>query len=100
MIQEVPWELARNYIKDTDLVSMREISRIANLSYWYVRALSCEAERAKPPFPRPYTKRGNRNFWMRSDIQQWVVEREAIRLRRHAKRMEKSTSASADSIEA
>lgn len=100
MIQEVPWELARNYIKSTDVVGMRDIARIANLSYWYVRALACDAERSRPPFPKPYTKRGNRNFWLRADVQNWVVEREQLRLKRHEKRMQKAMSDDTGNINA
>jgi hypothetical protein len=69
------WYFAKRHIKTDELLDMKQIASLTNLTYWYIRALKGGHEKTNPPFPEPHTYYGRSPLWRREDIADWAYTR-------------------------
>lgn len=69
---KMPFHMARNSVRPSDLMTMQEIADFTGKSYQYIRALNCGAETLRKGFPEPFTTIGKSPLWKRSTIKEWL----------------------------
>lgn len=73
--EKTPFVLARNSVSADELLTMKQIAAMLDISYWMVRALACGAEKTRVPFPQAYTKLARSPLWKRHTIEEWEALR-------------------------